>query len=153
MARSIGLVWSVRVIFNVAPIEALLVRIVAPGHRTGTQPLWESPKKVGFNADWYKTLDATTRHELFGSFDAEQENLERFKSYFVANHFYETFTSDFPLRIAIGNKGAGKSAVLRASQIEDLGQSDRICVPLRVYPGSCAILTELSDHQPDGGPA
>jgi hypothetical protein len=55
MARSVTLVWSVRVIFKVALTEGLLVRIVAAPHRIGTQPIWEAPKRVGFNADWYKS--------------------------------------------------------------------------------------------------
>jgi hypothetical protein len=77
-----------------------------------------------------KRLDSETVHALFGSFDAEQEDMEKFKEYFVTNNFFERFTANFPLRIAVGNKGAGKSAVLRASLINNQQDPHCICVPL-----------------------
>ncbi len=77
-----------------------------------------------------KKFDSNTIFELFGSFDAEQEKLDRFKDYFVTNDFYEQFSANFPLRIVVGNKGAGKSAIIRASQIEMSDFDDHICVPL-----------------------
>lgn len=75
-------------------------------------------------------FDEVTIRDLLGSFDAEQENIEKFKEYFVVNDFYKSFTADFPLRIAVGNKGTGKSAILRAALDEDLGKSEVISVPL-----------------------
>jgi len=75
-------------------------------------------------------LDAETIRALFGSFDAEEEAPDRFREYFVTNSFYEAFTSHFPLRIAVGNKGSGKSALLKASMLEDEGLQDHISVPL-----------------------
>lgn len=77
-----------------------------------------------------QSLDATTIRNLFGSFDAETEPLEKFKTYFVTNSFYENFTANFPLRIAVGNKGTGKSAVLKAARIESEGREDTITIPL-----------------------
>jgi predicted AAA+ superfamily ATPase len=93
-----------------------------------------------------KSLDPGTINELFGSFDAEQESLDRFKDYFVTNSFFESFMADFPLRIAVGNKGAGKSALLRASQIEDMARHDHICVTL-----SASDLVALADTLPRDG--
>lgn len=93
-----------------------------------------------------RTLDASTIHELFGSFDAEQENIARFRDYFVTNSFYENFCANFPLRIAVGNKGAGKSAILRALQIEDGGRPEYICVPL-----TASDLVAKADNLPSDG--
>ncbi|GHD43321.1 hypothetical protein GCM10017083_09300 [Thalassobaculum fulvum] len=70
-------------------------------------------------------FDPQTVRDLFGSLDAEQESIEKFEEYFVTNGFYEAFSAEFPLRIAVGNKGSGKSAMLRAHRIERL-QSDEI---------------------------
>lgn len=93
-----------------------------------------------------KTLDAVTIRELFGSFDAEDEPIELFKEYFVTNNFYETFSSDFPLRIAVGNKGTGKSAVIKASYIDDMNRDDVIQVRL-----TASDLIEKADKLPADG--
>jgi len=58
--------------------------------------------------------------KIFGSEDAETENSERFQEYFVKNRAYENLRSSLPLRILVGHKGVGKSALLRYSFEEDL---------------------------------
>jgi hypothetical protein len=65
-----------------------------------------------------KFTDAQIR-ELFGSEDAENESSDRFQEYFVKNRAYENLRSDLPLRILVGHKGVGKSALLRYSHEED----------------------------------
>lgn len=90
-----------------------------------------------------KQLDPDTVHGLFGSFDAEQENLDKFKDYFVTNNFFERFTANFPLRIAVGNKGAGKSAMLRASLINDQNEPNCVCISL-----TAPDLIALADNLP-----
>ncbi|MCA3261027.1 MAG: hypothetical protein ING44_03730 [Telmatospirillum sp.] len=77
-------------------------------------------------------FDAGSVQELFGSFAAEHESPERFKDYFVTNKFFESFNADFPLRIVVGNKGSGKSALLRAAGDHDSSVPDRIRIPLTV---------------------
>lgn len=77
-----------------------------------------------------RQFDEETIRNLLGSFDAEQEDLEKFKEYFVVNDFYKTFNAKYPIRIVVGNKGTGKSAMLRAALEEDAGNSEIICVPL-----------------------
>lgn len=57
--------------------------------------------------------------EIFGSEDAENEAEERFREYFVKNRAYENLRADLPLRILVGHKGVGKSALLRYSHAED----------------------------------
>lgn len=56
----------------------------------------------------------------FGTDTAEDEDPERLKEYFFRNKSYENIRSSLPLRILVGHKGIGKSALLRMSHIEDL---------------------------------
>lgn len=58
--------------------------------------------------------------QLFGSEDAETEASERFHEYFVKNRAYENLRAELPLRILVGHKGVGKSALLRFSFDEDI---------------------------------
>ncbi len=65
-------------------------------------------------------FDDFTVRRLFGSEDAESEDPERFKEYFLKNGAYEDLVSPLPLRIVVGHKGVGKSALLRRSYLEDV---------------------------------
>lgn len=62
--------------------------------------------------------DAQIR-QLFGSEDAETESSDRFHEYFVKNRAYDNLRANLPLRILVGHKGVGKSALLRYSFEED----------------------------------
>lgn len=64
-------------------------------------------------------FDAKTNERLFGAEDAENENPERFKEYFFFNQIYEDIVVDLPIRILVGHKGIGKSAILRRAYIDD----------------------------------
>ncbi len=64
-------------------------------------------------------FDDATNERLFGAEDAENENLERFKEYFFSNRTYENLIVDIPIRILVGHKGIGKSALLRRAYIDD----------------------------------
>ncbi len=90
-------------------------------------------------------FDPVTVRDLFGSLDAEQEDIERFKDYFVTNNFYELFVADFPLRIAVGNKGSGKSAMLRASRLQAMSRSD--CIPVSLTASD--LITEVEELPPN----
>lgn len=57
---------------------------------------------------------------LFGSEDAETETSDRFHEYFVKNRAYDNLRAELPLRILVGHKGVGKSALLRFSFDEDV---------------------------------
>lgn len=56
---------------------------------------------------------------LFGAEDAENESRDRLKEYFIKNGAYESLRSDLPIRILVGLKGVGKSALIKMSHIED----------------------------------
>jgi hypothetical protein len=59
-------------------------------------------------------------HELFGAEDAENEDAARLKQYFYRNRAYESLTADVPIRVVVGHKGVGKSALLKMAHLEDL---------------------------------
>ncbi len=56
---------------------------------------------------------------LFGVEDAENEEPERLKQYFFRNKAYESVIENLPIRIVVGHKGVGKSALLKVAYLED----------------------------------
>lgn len=65
----------------------------------------------------------TVIYDLFGAEDAENEDAARLKEYFYRNRAYESLTADVPIRIVVGHKGVGKSALLKMAHLEDLDNS------------------------------
>lgn len=57
---------------------------------------------------------------LFGVSDAENESPERLKEYFVKNKSYSNLANDLAVRILVGHKGSGKSALLKILYLEDV---------------------------------
>lgn len=70
-------------------------------------------------------LDFTpeTIQQLFGFEDAESEAPERLKEYYLKKDTYDSMFADLPVRILVGHKGTGKSALFRVlmSDEEDRG--------------------------------
>lgn len=62
-----------------------------------------------------ETLDA-----LFGAEDAENEKPERLKQYFFKNKAYDSLQALLPIRILVGHKGVGKSALLKMAHLADV---------------------------------
>ncbi len=56
---------------------------------------------------------------LFGYEAAKDENPERLQQYYFKSDVYEKITSDLPLRILVGHKGIGKSALFNVAMFED----------------------------------
>ncbi len=56
---------------------------------------------------------------LFGQEAAEDENFERLQSYYLKNKTHKSVTADLPLRILVGHKGIGKSAIFTMARHED----------------------------------
>lgn len=54
-----------------------------------------------------------TIQQLFGFEDAESESPERLKEYFLKKDTYDSMFADLPVRILVGHKGTGKSALFR----------------------------------------
>lgn len=64
-------------------------------------------------------FDDKTISELFGHEDAENEKPERLKEYFFRNKAYDSLRAALPIRILVGHKGVGKSALLKVCFLED----------------------------------
>lgn len=67
-------------------------------------------KKLAFSDEEIATL--------FGHEAAEDEKPERLREYFFKNDVYEQIVSNLPLRIVVGHKGIGKSALFKVAQQE-----------------------------------
>lgn len=57
--------------------------------------------------------------KLFGHEAAEQESPERLKEYYFKNNTYNQIVVDLPLRILVGHKGIGKSALFKVAMDEE----------------------------------
>lgn len=64
-------------------------------------------------------FDDATIEKLFGAEDAENETDARFREYFFFSKAYENLNSELPIRVLVGHKGVGKSALLRRTFIAD----------------------------------
>lgn len=88
-------------------------------------------------------FDDATIQRIFGADDAENEDDERLKEYFYRNMAYDSLTSDLPVRVLVGHKGVGKSALLKRAYLADL-ETNAPCVWLQPD----ALLNVQSDTQP-----
>lgn len=83
---------------------------------------------------------------LFGNEAAEDERITRLKSYFFKNDAYKKIKVDLPLRILVGHKGIGKSAIFRISYQENEANNE---LALWIRPDDIADLCEVSDETQD----
>jgi hypothetical protein len=56
---------------------------------------------------------------LFGFEDGENERPARLKEYFFRNRAYDNLVGGLPIRVLVGHKGVGKSALLKIAYLED----------------------------------
>lgn len=75
-------------------------------------------------------LDDMSIQELFGVEDAENEDPARLKQYFWRNRAYDNLVVGLPIRVLVGHKGVGKSALLKMAYMEDQSEG-RIAVWLQ----------------------
>lgn len=68
--------------------------------------------------------------KLFGKEAAEDEYFERLQSYYIKSRTHERVTSNLPLRILVGHKGIGKSAIFTIARHEDR-DNNRVSVLIR----------------------
>jgi len=64
-------------------------------------------------------FDEITIQKLFGNEAAEDEDIERLKEYYFKNDIFDKIAVDLPLRILVGHKGIGKSALFNVAMFED----------------------------------
>jgi hypothetical protein len=60
-----------------------------------------------------------TIEKIFGADEAEGESDERFLQYFYYNQAYASVRSDLSIRVLVGHKGVGKSAVIKRAFLAD----------------------------------
>lgn len=60
---------------------------------------------------------------LFGHEAAEQEDPKRLKEYYFKNKIYSQVVTDLPLRILVGHKGIGKSALFKIAMDEEISMN------------------------------
>lgn len=80
--------------------------------------------------------------KLFGSYDGEGENIKRLKEYYFKTECYDSILSDLPVRILVGQKGIGKSALFRIAIAE---QAELGNMPILIKPDDIAELGEKHD--------
>lgn len=77
------------------------------------------------------TFDDATIEKLFGNEAADYENVERLREYYFKGKAYARVTADLPLRILVGHKGIGKSALIRYAMHEDYANG---ILPILIKP-------------------
>ena len=82
--------------------------------------------------------------KLFGHEAAEDEDFARLREYFFKSKVYERIAADLPLRILVGHKGIGKSALFKIALAED--REKRGLFPILIRPDD---LMGLGITQPD----
>lgn len=89
-------------------------------------------------------FDDATIEELFGADDAENEKDQRFKQYFYFNNAFTNTDNDLPIRIVVGHKGIGKSALLKRAFLSD---REKNYLAIKLEPGD--LLNLMSDASGD----
>lgn len=79
----------------------------------------------------YEDFKKENRLKLFGHEDAGKEKEERLTSYYYKTTQYEDISSDIDLQIITGEKGTGKSALLKMSYIE-AKENDYVAIWIRL---------------------
>lgn len=83
------------------------------------------------------TFDDKTILAIFGSEDAESESIERLKEYYLKKNTFERVTTDAKVRILVGHKGTGKSALFKVAISEE---SESGNLPILIRPDDIAEL-------------
>jgi predicted AAA+ superfamily ATPase len=68
---------------------------------------------MAYKDERVQRFDDETILRLFGAQAAEDETFDRLSEYFIRNKAYERLRSDIKLRLLVGHKGIGKSALLK----------------------------------------
>ncbi|KUJ60752.1 hypothetical protein AR687_16370 [Flavobacteriaceae bacterium CRH] len=81
--------------------------------------------------------------DLFGYEDAEGEPVERLKAFYFKNKAYKQVLADLPLRLLVGHKGVGKSALFRVA-MEEQRKSGNLAILIK--PDDIADIGEKHDN-------
>lgn len=92
-------------------------------------------KKIEFNDE--------TIQSLFGFEDAESEPIERLKEYYFKKETFNRVIADLPLRILVGHKGTGKSALFKIAISEEREKGN---LPILIKPDDIAELGKSDEN-------
>lgn len=67
-----------------------------------------------------RLLSEANIQRLFGNEAAEDEDPKRLSEYYLRSNIYDQIVTDLPLRILVGHKGTGKSALFKIAALEDV---------------------------------
>lgn len=81
--------------------------------------------------------------KIFGYEDAESEPIERLRQYYFKNEIFARVVADLPIRILVGHKGIGKSALFKIAIAEDQENGN---LPILIKPDDIAELAEKRDE-------
>jgi len=88
-------------------------------------------------------LNEDNRRKLFGTYAGEEEDIDRLKQYYFKNDIYESIIADQPLKILVGNKGVGKSALFQYAIAESIGKG---MMPVILRPDDVAEIWEKYEN-------
>src|SRR5262245_31967650 len=89
------------------------------------------------------TFSEENIHKLFGHEAAEDEEPERLRQYYFKARTFEQMATDLPLRILVGHKGIGKSALFKVAMAEE---KERKHLSILIQPNDIAdISTNATD--------
>lgn len=80
--------------------------------------------------------------DIFGHEAAEDERPERLREYYFKTSVYENVTTILPLRILVGHKGVGKSALFRVAYQED---AEKGILPIVIKPDDILDISPKDD--------
>jgi hypothetical protein len=82
-------------------------------------------------------LNEENIHRLFGPEAAEDEDPQRLREYYFKVSAYEQVTANLPVRVLVGHKGIGKSALFKVAMTEDQEKNE---LSLLIQPNDIADL-------------
>lgn len=81
--------------------------------------------------------------KLFGYEDAESESIERLKEYYLKKDTYKKVVAELPIRILVGHKGTGKSALFKVAFYEE---QEKANLPILIKPDDIAELGKGNEN-------
>ncbi len=84
-----------------------------------------------------------TIQSIFGFEDAESEPIERLREYYFKKDTFDRVVSNLPLRILVGHKGTGKSALFKVAIAEEKENGN---LPILIKPDDIAELGKSDEN-------
>lgn len=84
-----------------------------------------------------------TNQALFGFEDAESESIDWLKEYHLKKDTYDRVAADLPVRILVGHKGTGKSALFKVAMSEEQEKGN---LPILIKPDDIAELGKDNEN-------